>query len=71
MGPTKDDDVPKYPHDFNGSHVVGEDVEVAEDFGGMLLPASLEALAEDKHAEREDKKAACHDNTEDGITARG
>lgn len=60
----------KNPHSLNGSQVVGEEVGVADDCVGTLLPAPLEGLAEDKKARREDKKAACDGEAEDGVTAR-
>lgn len=69
-GPTKENDVAKNPHNLNGSQVVGEDVEVADDCVGTLLPASLEGLAEHEKAEREDKKAACDGEAQDGVLAR-
>lgn len=70
FGPAKENDVPKNADNLNGSQVVGEDVEVADDCVGTLLPPSLVGLAEHKKAEREDKKAACDGEAEDGVTAR-
>lgn len=70
FGPAKENNAPKKPHNLNGSQVVGEDVEVAGDRVGTLLPPPLEGLAEDEKAEREDKEAAGDGEAEDGVTAR-